>query len=233
MNSTLKLVMFDLDGTLVETGTEIALAVNDTLRHFDLPAVSEAQVFGWIGKGTRELLIQSLAGSMQSDSGQVDDRYDLAQILAEFGRHYERRCGTNSRLYPKVRETLTELKAAGVKLAIVTNKDMHYTNIVLRDYQLNDFFDLVIGGDSLPTKKPDPAGILHCLSTFRIDAEQALFIGDSSIDAAAARSANVAVWLLPYGYNMNQSVQTARPDRVIDDIASILEFDFLDGASPY
>jgi len=223
MNPSLKLVMFDLDGTLVKTGSEIALAVNDTLRHFDLPPVSEEQVFGWIGKGTRELLIQSLAGSTQAESGQVRGHADLAQIVSEFGRNYERRCGTKSTLYPKVRKTLTELKAAGVKLAIVTNKDMHYTNIVLRDHQLNDFFDLVIGGDSMPTKKPDPAGVLNCLNTFRIEAQHALFIGDSSIDAAAARNANVAVWLLPYGYNMNQSVHTAQPDRVIDDIASILE----------
>jgi len=109
-----------------------------------------------------------------------------------------------------------------VKLAVITNKEIRYTNIVLEFHQLTGLFEFVVGGDSLPTKKPDPAGVVQCLNFFGIAPDRALFIGDSSIDAATARNAGVPVWLLTYGYNMNQDVKACAPDRVIDDISPLL-----------
>jgi hypothetical protein len=93
---------------------------------------------------------------------------------------------------------------------------------VVLAHDLLPLLDQVIAGDSLPTKKPDPAGVLHCLHTFGLAPEQALFVGDSSIDAATARNAGVPVWLLPYGYNMGQAVQDCNPDRVIDRLDALL-----------
>ncbi len=223
MSAHIRLVMFDLDGTLVETGNEIAQAVNDTLHEFDLSPVSQHQVDGWIGSGTLELLVTALAYATRTPAEVIRKKDDLAQIKQRFDLHYQRHCGTISRLYPQVREVLVELKSRGVKLAVVTNKDMHYTRIVLNAHQLHDMFDAVIGGDSMPARKPDPAGIHHCLRLFDVAPDAALFVGDSSIDAAAAKNAGVKVWLLTYGYNMHRPVAISEPDRVIDTVWPLLQ----------
>ena len=221
MNS-FDLVMFDLDGTLIETAPEICDAVNDTLRRFDLAEVTQQQVNDWIGHGTRELLIQALAFSSNTDASAVRASDSLAPIAAEFDLHYQRRCGTRSHLYPQVRETLLALRARGVKLAVVTNKEGRYTATVLNAHQLTPLLDAVVSGDTLSTKKPDPAGVAHCLAQFGVARERALFVGDSSIDVATARQAGVAVWALPYGYNMGQPIEACAPDRVIVDCSLLL-----------
>jgi phosphoglycolate phosphatase len=222
MMSKFNLIMFDLDGTLVETGLEIGDAVNDTLRRFELPLVNQNQVNDWIGHGTRELLIQAWAFSSQQDVATVRVSPMLPQIVTEFDGHYERRCGTRSHLYPLVREVLDDLRGQGIRLAVVTNKEGRFTKRVLDAHQLTPYFDCVISGDSLPTKKPDPAGVLSCLAQFDMPADQALFVGDSSIDAATARNAGVAVWVLPYGYNMGQAIEVCGADRVIQDFGALL-----------
>ena len=213
---------FDLDGTLVETAPEIADAVNDTLRHFHWPEVSQTQVNDWIGHGTKELLIQALASVTRTAVDAVRSGPDLQQALPIFDRHYQARCGTRSHLYPQVREVLAALRARGCKLAVVTNKEGRYTDTVLRVHGLHDAFDVVVSGDTFPVKKPNPTSVLDCLQRWGLPASQALFIGDSSIDAATARNAGVPVWLLPYGYNMGQPVQACAPDRVIADFSALL-----------
>lgn len=223
MSSSFKLFMFDLDGTLIETAPEIADAVNDTLARFDLPAVPQACVDRWIGHGTHELLIQALAFSGKTTEPLVRASASLPLFSAEFGRHYERRCGTNSRLYPHVREVLQRLRDQGSKLAVVTNKEERYARTVLDAHGLAPLFHRVISGDSLPTKKPDPAGINACLDEFQVHRGHALFVGDSSIDVATARNAGVRVWALPYGYNMGQAIEACGPDRVISDFSALIE----------
>ena len=221
MMPTFNLIMFDLDGTLVETGLEIGDAVNDTLGRFELPEVRQTQVNDWIGHGTRELLIQAWAFSSQQEVAAVRASPMLPQINAEFDGHYQRRCGTRSHLYPLVREVLEDLHRQGVRLAVVTNKESRFTQRVLDAHQLTPYFDCVISGDSLPTKKPDPAGALSCLAQFDVPADQALFVGDSSIDVATARNAGVAVWVLPYGYNLGQPIEACGADRVIQDFGAL------------
>ena len=166
MSILFDLIMFDLDGTLIETAPEIADAVNDTLRRFSLPTVAQQQVNYWIGHGTRELLVQALAATGKTDVSSIRASDTLPLIAAEFDKNYQLRCGTRSRLYPHVRETLTELRARGVKLAVVTNKEGRYTAAVLDAHQLAPLFDRVVSGDTLPRKKPDPAGIHSCLDQF-------------------------------------------------------------------
>ena len=222
MHTPFDLVMFDLDGTLIATAPEIADAVNDTLRRFDLPEVTQSQVNGWIGRGTQELLLLALAFSGKTDVATVRASDRFALLLAEFDQHYQRRCGTRSQLYPQVRETLAALRAVGVKLALVTNKEGRYTSTVLKAHQLTPLFDRVVSGDTLLTKKPDPAGIQSCLAAFGVLRQRALFVGDSSIDVATARNAGVPVWALPYGYNMGQPIEACAPDRVIADCSLLL-----------
>lgn len=214
-----ELIMFDLDGTLIETSPEICDAVNDTLERVGLATVTQDRVDRWIGHGTRELLIQALAFVGKTTVDGIRASGDLPQILAEFDRNYQRRCGTRSHLYPHVREVLQQLRDEGVKLAVVTNKEDRYTQTVLNAHQLAPMFDRVVSGDSLSTKKPDPAGILSCLEAFHVQHARALFVGDSSIDVATARNAAIPVWALPYGYNMGEPIEACRPDRVIQDFS--------------
>jgi phosphoglycolate phosphatase len=217
------LAMFDLDGTLVETAPEIADAVNDTLRQFGWMPIDDEQVARWIGHGTGALLIEAVARASGSTPDEVRASERLAAIGTVYEHWYAARCGTRSRLYPQVRETLAALRRRGTRLAIVTNKETRYTDRVLAAHGLQDAFDRVVCGDTLSTRKPDPAGVLACLRQFGVGPAQALFVGDSSIDVATARSAGVAIWLLPYGYNMGQPVASAGADRVIPDLSALLE----------
>jgi phosphoglycolate phosphatase len=216
------LILFDLDGTLVETAPEIMDAVNDALRRFDLSEVTQQQVNDWIGHGTRELLVQALADRTSTSPAHMRESELLQTVLPVYDTFYAQRCGTRSHLYPHVRETLTKLRAQGVKLAVVTNKEGRYTQVVLDVHQLTPMFDVVVSGDTFSAKKPNPVGVAHCLSQFGVSAERALFVGDSSIDAATARNAGLPVWLLPYGYNMGQAIEVCAPDRVIQDVSSLL-----------
>jgi phosphoglycolate phosphatase len=217
------LVLFDLDGTLIETAPEIADAVNDTLRRFELPHVSQQQVNDWIGQGTRELLIQALAYTGGTSAAVVRSSPSFALIEAEFAHHYLQRCGTRSRLYPQVRETLHALQMRGIKLALLTNKESAYTQAVLDAHDLTRLFDKVICGDTLPTKKPHPAGVEACLTAFNVVAERALLVGDSRIDVLTARQAHIQVWVVPYGYNMGEPIENSGPDRVITDCSELLK----------
>lgn len=221
MARTFDLVLFDLDGTLVETAPEIMDAVNDTLDQFKLPRVTQQQVNDWIGHGTLTLLVQAVADRSGLPVEAVRNSDLLRQMLPVYDGFYQQRCGTRSHLYPHVRETLQALRAQGVKLAVVTNKESRYTQVVMVVHQLGPLFDEVVSGDTFATKKPDPAGVAHCLAQFGVARERTLFVGDSSIDAATARNAGVKVWLLPYGYNMGQPVEVCKPDRVIPDFSSL------------
>lgn len=217
------LVMFDLDGTLVETAPEITDAVNDTLRQFGWDPIDEEQVARWIGHGTGALLVEAVARATGSTPAEVRTSERLAAIGMVYEHWYAARCGSRSRLYPQVRETLAALRAQGTRLAIVTNKEQRYTDRVLAAHDLAPAFHRVVCGDTLATRKPDPAGVLACLREFGVPPARALFVGDSSIDVATARGAGVAVWLLPYGYNMGQAIEAAGGDRVIADFSALLE----------
>jgi phosphoglycolate phosphatase len=216
------LILFDLDGTLIETAPEIADAVNDTLDDFNRPRVTQRQVNDWIGHGTRELLIQALAFCDRTSTDAVRASVHFPRIEAAFGVHYQKRSGTRSHLYPRVRDTLQALRTAGVKLVVVTNKEGRYTQTVLDVHQLAPLFDRVVSGDTLPVKKPHPAAIHDCLQRFGVAPARALFVGDSSIDVATARNAGIAVWALPYGYNMGEPIEACKPDRVIADVSALL-----------
>jgi phosphoglycolate phosphatase len=215
------LILFDLDGTLVETAPEICDAVNDTLQHFGFAGVSQTQVNDWIGHGTLELLIQALAFVQGQSDGIIRNSERLPAIAAIFKTHYRARCGTRSHCYPHVMETLQRLKAQGVRLGVVTNKEGAYTQTVLDAHRLTPLFDCVISGDTLATKKPQPEGVLSCLKRFGVTPDKTLFVGDSSIDVATARNAGVTVWAVPYGYNMGHAIEVSQPDRIIASFAEL------------
>jgi phosphoglycolate phosphatase len=217
------LVMFDLDGTLVETAPEITDAVNDTLAEAGWPVVTQGQVESWIGQGTGELLIAALSQATGKTAAAVRKDRSLAPLATRFDQHYARRCGSRSRPYPGACELLRALRQRGVKLAVLTNKETRFVHPVLAAHGLTACFDSVVCGDTLATKKPDPAGMHGCLAAFGTRPEQALMVGDSSIDAATARNAGVSCWLLPHGYNSGQPVEACGPDRVVADFAALAD----------
>jgi phosphoglycolate phosphatase len=123
-----------------------------------------------------------------------------------------------------VRETLAELQRTGIARAILTNKESRFTERVLQAHGLAECFDLVVSGDSLPTKKPDPSGLFHCIDSLGAAVGSCLFVGDSEIDVATAKAAGVVCWAVPYGYNHGQPIALANPDRLVDDIRPVPQY---------
>ncbi|MEO7245827.1 MAG: HAD-IA family hydrolase [Rubrivivax sp.] len=215
------LVLFDLDGTLVDTAAEITDAVNAALREVGLAAVDAGFVTRRIGHGGAALLRGALAARGGAPAGTPEHTRQLAALLTTFEQVSAARCGVRSRPYPEAARTLDALRAAGVSLALVTNKEQRATHCLLRAHALSERFDRVVCGDTFVTRKPDPAGVLDCLRQFGVEPARALFIGDSAIDAETARAAGIAVWLLPHGYNGGRPVEQAAPDRVLPDLAAV------------
>jgi len=218
----LKLVMFDLDGTLINTAPEIALATNDTLSELGKTPVSLSQVIDWIGHGTQELLIRALAHAFKKSTQEIRNWDERAMIQTTFDKHYLLRCGTQSTLYPGVREVIDKLKIAGLLLTIITNKESKFTERILKAHQLENIFEMVISGDTLDTKKPDPSCIEMCLKKYQVKAIESLLVGDSSTDAQTAKNGGIKVWLMPYGYNQGVPLEDSKPDYIASGFEDIL-----------
>jgi len=215
-----QLITFDLDGTLVQSAGEIAAACNLTLRELNLPQQPEALITKMIGHGTSELLLQLLeqAKPWLGRAGVVEWH---KRVLPLFQVNYRLTCGTTATLYPGALDALASLDAAGVKLALITNKEERYARVLLRALALEGRFGIVIGGDSLPRRKPDALPIDYCLRQFGIARQDAAHVGDSFIDVETARAAGVAAWVLPHGYNRGRDIAEAKPDRVFPDLDSV------------
>ena len=208
-------VSFDLDGTLVDTATEIAEAVNRTLPEFGIAARPRDEIERLIGAGAHELmrrLLQNIAPPQP---------YELAALLARFDLHYAETAGTSGKPYPGCIESLQRLREDGVRLACVTNKERRHADRVLAVNGLAGCFEQVIGGDTLPWKKPDGRVLRHLLATLDCTSECAAHVGDSSTDMLAARHAGVADWAVPWGYNAGQPIASAAPSRTFDSLPQI------------
>lgn len=213
-------VLFDLDGTLIETVPEIARAVNLTLGDFDRAPIELTQIRDWIGHGTGWLMEQAWA--VEPSRTTNSPAWDV--VMSRFVARYFETAGTESHLYEGVADTLARLERDGIGCCIVTNKETRFTERVLEAHGLSLAFDCVISGDTLPTKKPDPAGIDECLRACGVSKDQALFVGDSLTDVRTARAAGIPVWAVPYGYNHGQPIETTEPDRVIPNITHVFDF---------
>ena len=220
-------VLFDLDGTLIETAPEIARATNLTLADFNREPTSIEKVREWIGHGTGWLMEQAWAAAQPGAPGHPNAGATTPawpDVMARFVHHYFETAGTESHLYDSVSETLTRLRGDGLACCIVTNKETRFTQRVLEAHGLSKAFEVVISGDTLATKKPDPAGIAQCIRVCGVSRDTVLFVGDSLTDVRTARAAGVAVWAVPYGYNHGQPIESAEPDRVISEVSEVLDF---------
>jgi phosphoglycolate phosphatase len=158
------------------------------------------------------------------ESGGASDEVSWESVMERFIYHYEATAGTTSKPFPHVLDTLKKARDYGVKQAVVTNKESRFTQRVLERHGLKDSFDLVICGDSLSIKKPDPGVIDYCLHELGATRGEALFIGDSEIDVSTARAAGVICWAVPYGYNLGRPIEDAMPDRIVQDIREVPNF---------
>ena len=148
-------------------------------------------------------------------------RLDLGDLLDRFDVRYAETTGTAARLYPGCREGLDALRAAGIQLACVTNKEQRFARRVLEVTDLAHYFPVVLGGDTLAQKKPDPLVIEYCMQELGGDRRSTAHVGDSHIDVDTARNAGVAAWAVPYGYNAGVPIAQHQPDRVFDSLAEM------------
>jgi phosphoglycolate phosphatase len=215
-----QLLTIDLDGTLVDTATEIAEAANRSIEEFGLPRQSVSMITRLIGAGTRELMLR-LLNRIAVERGMALSPADREAVLGRFDVHYEATAGTACQPYPHVADALSRLRHAGIRLACVTNKESRYSEFVLAACGLSDSFDLLVGGDTLAVKKPDARVLGHAIEVLASTRETTAHVGDSRTDVEAARNAGVVAWVVPYGYNGGEPIETARPDRVFADLGAI------------
>lgn len=214
-----KLVMFDLDGTLIDSAPDITIAVNQALTTLNLPSVSEDKVRMWVGNGAEMLIRRALTeGDDQKAVDQALWDKALKALLTVYPYHHD-----INYVYKGVLPFLEFLKGQGVKMAIVTNKPTPFVAPLLKDLGLDHYFDWVIGGESLPQKKPSPEPLLYILDQAKVDIKDALFIGDSRNDVKAAKAANVACAALTYGYNHGCPIRNESPTWVIDDLRDLIK----------
>jgi phosphoglycolate phosphatase len=213
-------VSFDLDGTLVDTAGEIAEAVNRALESHGLPRQPVPQIGLLIGAGLHALMERLLAQLHARSPGPVE-ALDRAALWRSLEQHFGDVTGTLAVPYPGAAACLRDLADAGVRLACVTNKEARQARQVLTANGLHGAFELLIGGDTLPVKKPDPGVLRHVAAHFGVPLQRLAHVGDSAVDVQAARSAGVAAWALPHGYNAGRPVASAGPDHLFDDQGAV------------
>lgn len=212
-----KLIMFDLDGTLVDSVPDLTSAVNGVFRDMGLPEVEEANVRSWVGNGAEMLLRRALAHVLV-DAEPAFFEQAFTRFLSAYGH-----CLTDkSKLYPGVLEALEELEKSNVAMGVITNKPIAFTLSMLSELGLSHFFSEVLGGDSLVRKKPDPLPLKTMMSRFGLQAKHVLMVGDSSNDIVAAKSAGCAVVAVSYGYNHGENIYEAGADKVISSLKELL-----------
>lgn len=208
-------VLVDLDGTLLDTAADLAAGVNRMLAALALPPVSVEAVATYVGKGIAMLVRRAIARDLAGDA----DPALVAKALPLFEHAYAEESGRSARLYPGVVAGLEGLRALGLRLACMTNKAERFTRDLLALHRLDGYFEVVVCGDTLPRRKPDPMPVLWCCERFGLAPAEVLVIGDSLNDVQAAHGAGCRVWCVPYGYNEGQPVTTLACDRVVATLA--------------
>lgn len=210
------LLLFDLDGTLIDSAPDLALALNHMLRTLERDPVELNRVRDWIGNGARTLVIRALEAAHVHDA-------DIDKALAIFMDHYAKNLAVNTVAFPGVVDTLAALSKSGYHMAVVTNKPHAFVAPILHSLGMEHHFECIVGGDSLPTKKPDPAMLLHACEQLNIGSEDAVMIGDSKNDILAAKAAAIPSIAVAYGYNYSEPVEHYGPDLLCRRFADIAE----------
>lgn len=215
IDTSQRAVLIDLDGTLVETAPDIVAAANRMLDELDAPSLPFKTVSGFIGKGVPNLVRCIL------DVSGISDIVDQQHAEDLFYKHYRITNGHFGTVFPGVREGLTALKEAGYRLACVTNKPFVFAEALLQIAGLDGYFDILVGGDSIPQMKPAPEPLLHACRVLEASPKRSSMVGDSAVDVAAARAAGMPVYIVRYGYPGPGGLGALTCDAVIDSFEQL------------
>lgn len=215
--SAFDLLLFDLDGTLVDSAADITAAVDDTLLARNWPAAGVERVRSWIGNGSRKLIERAVLFATNSSDTEL-----LNAVHDEFLAHYTQHNGANTSLFSGAREFLQHCQTINKKMACITNKPELLAKALLQQLNLDSYFSIIIGGDTFPQRKPDPTALLHCCEQLTTSIERTLMIGDSETDVKSARNAGMKVLCVSYGYNHGGAVAATNPDWLIDDFRELI-----------
>ena len=207
----LRAIVFDLDGTLIDSFADLAAAINRTRADAGLAPLPQAEVTRHVGQGTEHLVRRTVPGPPEGE----------AAAHARFLDHYDRHLMEATRPYPGAEAALDRL--AGLALGLVTNKPLRQTEAILGALGWRGRFALVLGGDSLPARKPDPLPLLHFLAQVRCDPADAAIVGDGLVDIQAGKAAGMHTVAVSHGNTGRDRLAAASPDRVIDDLPSLLD----------
>ena len=215
-----KLIMIDVDGTLVDSVPDLAYCIDEMMLKLGLAKCGEAKVRHWVGNGIPKLVERALTGELEGRP--IKKVFDLAYpIFLDF---YEDNATQRSYLYDGVREGLDYLKSQGYQLGCVTNKSEQFTHPILKVLGIFNDFKIIISGDTLVKKKPDPMPLLYCAEHFNLKPEDCLMLGDSVSDVKAARAAGFDIICMSYGYNHGNDIANENPDLVIDSMIQLSDY---------
>ena len=222
-NNDKQLLIFDFDGTLIDSVPDLADATNAMLTTLGKDTYPIDTIRNWIGNGSRMLVERALVGDVTvPEDALTKAEADHAEQL--FFEAYTKIGGSKTVAYPDVDSGLKQLHAAGYTLALVTNKPIRFVPKILQTFGWQDLFSEVMGGDSLSTKKPDPAPLLHVCTQLGITPDQAIMIGDSRNDILAGQNANMDTLSLSYGYNYGQDIRELDPTEAFDHFADLVDW---------
>jgi phosphoglycolate phosphatase len=192
-------LIFDLDGTLIDSKLDLIHAVNATLTEMDRATLSDEVISSYIGHGAPMLMSRALGGVAKED--------ELARGLGYFLEYYDAHKLDNTCLYPGVTETLANLGEQNIAMALLTNKPVKISVRILEALGIAKYFHAIYGGNSFETKKPDPLGANAILSELHVNAADSMMIGDSEVDIQTARNANMIATAVNYGFGIHDRVQ--------------------------
>ena len=213
-------VLFDLDGTLLDTIADLTDAANLMLAELGRARRPQHEIHSFVGKGLPKLVERCLTDGAQ----EVPAQAAVEAAISVFRRHYERVNGMRTTIYPGVVDALRVLRRRNIRLAVVTNKPEAFTLPLLERTGLTAYFDTVVSGDTLPVKKPDPAMVLLACERLGVAPDEALMVGDSANDALSAQGAGMPVLLVSYGYSEGAAVDTIECDGLLSSALQVLDY---------
>jgi len=214
--------LFDLDGTLVDSAPDLAAAVDRTLEQLGRKPAGIEQVRKWVGHGSPILMRRALAGKADWEPASASDDALFDDALKLLYQNYQQLNGQYSTVFPGVEACLEALNERGCPMAVVTNKPEQFVAPLLEQMGIEHHFQLIVGGDTLSTKKPDPAPLLHAMEALQGSRGTTVMVGDSAADVNAALEAGIPCVAVTYGYNFGSSVQTLGADAVVDSLSELL-----------
>ncbi|HEX5340736.1 MAG TPA: phosphoglycolate phosphatase [Gammaproteobacteria bacterium] len=212
----IEFVAFDLDGTLVDSVADIAWAVDRMAGEMDMPPPGFDKVREWVGDGVRRLVKRALTGERNAEP----DAELYQRAFEAFRRAYHAHLAVGTQLYPGAREVLEQLQHSGIGLACITNKAAEFTAPLLDALELKRYFAVVLSGDSLARRKPDPLPLLHAARQLGVAPARSCMVGDSRNDVLAARAAGFRAVAVRHGYGGDLLVDSA-PDAVLDSLTEL------------